>query len=247
MDFFEPGIVLDDFELGPALQEGAMARIHRAVDRLTGETVALKVPFKDILNNPLLFYHHQVEDQALRRLSHAGIVRRIRRKRTSLYLALEWVDGSDLKTLLFQEGYQPLDRVLDWAGQILDAVRHMHARGVHHLDIKPENILLDADHRIKLVDFGLARLCGVRDLLAEDFDNPHGTPDYAAPEQLVGMRDDHRSDLYSIALVLYELLTGEFPFKRSRRRRGTGSRWARLRTSFRRRDRLKGNSPVSNS
>ncbi len=217
MDFFEPGIVIDDFELGPALQEGAMARIHRAVDRLTGETVALKVPFKDILNNPLFFYHHQVEDQALRRLAHTGIVRRVRRKRTSLYLALEWIDGSDLKTRLLNEGPQPLERVLDWARQILDAMRHMHARGVHHLDIKPENILLDADHRIKLVDFGLARLCGVRDLLAEDFDNPHGTPDYAAPEQLAGMRDDHRSDLYSLALVLYELLTAEFPFKRSRR------------------------------
>ncbi len=219
MDFFEPGIVIDDFELGPAFQEGAMARIHRAVDRLTGESVALKIPFKDILSNPLLFYHHQVEDQALRRLRHGGIVRRIRRDRTSFYLALEWVDGADLKTLLRRQGPQPLERVLDWAGQMLDAVRHMHARGVHHLDIKPENILLDAENRIKIVDFGLAWLRGVRDLLAEDFDNPHGTPDYAAPEQLVGVRDDQRSDIYSLALVLYELLTGEFPFKRSRRLR----------------------------
>ncbi len=219
MDFFEPGIVIDDFELGPVFQEGAMARIHRAVDRLNGETVALKIPFKDILNNPLLFYHHQVEDQALRRLNHAGIVRRLRRKRTSLYLALEWVDGADLKTLLLREGPQPLERVRDWAGQILNAVRHMHARGIHHLDLKPENILLDTANRVKIVDFGLAWLQGVRDLLAEDFDNPHGTPDYAAPEQLVGVRDDHRSDIYSLGLVLYELLTGEFPFKRSRRLR----------------------------
>ena len=217
MDFFEPGIVLDDFELGPVLQEGALARVYRGVDRLTGEAVVLKVPFKDILNNPLLFYHHQVEEQALRRLSHAGIVRHLRRRRTSLYLALEWIDGADLKTLLQREGPQPFERVFNWAGQILDALRHMHARGVHHLDIKPENILLDKGNRIKIVDFGLAWLRGIRDLLAEDFDNPHGTPDYAAPEQLAGVRDDHRSDIYSLALVLYELLTGEFPFKRSQR------------------------------
>ncbi len=219
MDFFEPGIVLDDFELGPVLQEGAMARVYRAVDRLTGDGVALKVPFKDILNNPLLFYHHQVEDQALRRLDHAGVVRRIRRRRTSLYLVLELIDGADLKTVLQREGPQPPEKVLDWAGQMLGAVGHMHARGVHHLDIKPENILLSADNRIQFVDFGLAWLRGVRDLLAEDFDNPHGTPDYAAPEQLEGVRDDHRSDIYSLALVFYELLTGEFPFKRSRRLR----------------------------
>lgn len=227
MDYFEPGIVLDDFEIRSALRDGAMARLYRATDRLSGETVALKVPFKDILNNPLLYYHHQIEDQALRRLAHPRIIRCIRRRRTSLYLALEWIAGPDLKSLLFRRGRIPRDRVLAWAGQILDALAHMHARGVHHLDLKPENILRAPDGRIKLVDFGLAWLRGTRDLLGEDFNNPHGTPDYAAPEQIRGVRHDPRSDLYSLGLVIYELLTGDFPFKRSmrlrevRRRAGT--------------------------
>ena len=215
MDYFEPGIVLDDFELGRVLREGAMARVYRATDRLTGETVALKVPFKDILNNPLLFYHHQIEDRALRRLSHPHIIRSIRRRRTSLYLALEWVAGPDLKSMLFHRGRIPCDRVLGWADQILEALAHMHARGVHHLDLKPENIMRARDGRLKLVDFGLAWLRGTPDLLVEDFNNPHGTPDYAAPEQIRGVRHDPRSDLYSLGLVIYELLTGAFPFKRS--------------------------------
>ncbi len=215
MDYFEPGIALDDFELGPTLREGAMARLYRATDRLTGETVALKVPFKDILNNPLLYYHHQIEDRALRRLAHPHIIRSIRRRRSSLYLALEWVEGPDLKSLLFHRGKVPQDQVIDWAGQILKALDHMHARGVHHLDLKPENLLRAPDGRVKIVDFGLAWLGETRDLLAEDFNNPHGTPDYAAPEQLHGVRHDPRSDLYSLGLVIYELLTGEFPFKRS--------------------------------
>ena len=219
MEYFEPGIVLDDFELGPFLREGAMARLYRATDRLTGETVALKVPFKDILNNPLLYYHHQIEDRALRRLAHPNIVRSLRRRRTSLYLALEWVAGPDLKSMLFHRGRIPCERVLVWADQILEALAHMHARGVHHLDLKPENILRAPDGRIKLVDFGLAWLRGTRDLLVEDFNNPHGTPDYAAPEQIRGVRHDPRSDLYSLGLVIYELLTGDFPFKRSTRLR----------------------------
>lgn len=216
MDFFEPGITLDDFELGPVLRDGAMARIYRATDRLTGETVVIKVPFKDILNNPLLYYHHQTEDRALRRLSHPHIIRSIRRRRSSLYLVLEWVDGPDLKSLLLRRGKLPYDRVLAWAGQILKALVYMHAQGVHHLDLKPENIMRAPDGGIKLVDFGLAWLRGTRDLLDEDFNNPHGTPDYAAPEQIRGVRHDPRSDIYSLGLVLYELLTGAFPFKRSK-------------------------------
>jgi serine/threonine protein kinase len=215
MDFFEPGFVLDDFELGPVLQEGALARIHRATDRLTGDTVVLKIPFKDILNNPLLFYHHQVEDQALQRLAHEHIIRRINRRRSCLYLALEWIEGPDLKAVLQRQGPRPIAQVVAWAGQIAAALSHMHARGVHHLDIKPENILVAPDGRVKIVDFGLSWLQGTRDLLSEDFDNPHGTPDYAAPEQLRGVRDDRRSDIYSLGLVLYEMLTGAFPFKRS--------------------------------
>ncbi len=219
MDFFEPGFILDDFELGPVLREGAMARIYRATDRLTEETVALKVPFKDILNNPLLYYHHQNEDRVLRRLAHPYIVRSIRRPRSSLYLVLEWVDGPDLKSLLWHRGKFQTDQVVAWAGQILEALVYMHGRGVHHMDIKPENILRAPDRRIKLVDFGLAWMRGRHDLLTEDFNNPHGTPDYAAPEQIRGVRHDQRSDLYSLGLVLYELLTGAFPFKRSKQLR----------------------------
>jgi serine/threonine protein kinase len=159
MDFFEPGISLEDFEIGSVIQDGAMARIFQGTDRLSGETVALKVPFKDILNNPLPYYHHQTEDRVLRLLAHPYIVRSIRRPRTSLYLALEWVDGPDLKSLLWRHGRMAPDQVIIWAGQILEALIYMHALGVHHLDLKPENIMRASNGSIKLVDFG--RPCGI--------------------------------------------------------------------------------------
>ena len=97
--------------------------------------------------------------------------------------------------------------------RILDALGYIHSHGVVHRDLKPENIMIDADDNIKLIDFGIAANAGARRITFAKLSNTMGTPDYISPEQVKGKRGDARSDLYSMGVMLYEMLTGKVPFQ----------------------------------
>ncbi len=213
----QQGDYLDNFEIEAVLYSGAMAQVYKALDLLSGETVALKVPFGDILNNRILYYHFQNEERISRFLNHPRIVRFIARDRTRQYTVMEYIPGQDVRTLLVAEKVFPPGRARDFAVQIAEGLEYLHHQEIIHLDIKPENLMVTAGNDIKILDFGLAHKRGGGDLLSEDFTKPHGTPHYIAPEQIEGHRNDPRSDLYSLGLILYEFLTGRLPFPRSSR------------------------------
>lgn len=214
---FSAGHKLDDFEIEASLYAGALAEVYRAVDTLTREIVAIKVPSSDVINHPLVFYHYQNEMRILSGLNHPNVVRTVLRDRTTAYAIFEYIPGIDLRHHLQSRKRLSLERALDYTVQIAQGLSYLHDCGIIHLDIKPENILITPLERVKIIDFGLARQLGAPDLLFEDFVRPHGTPDYVSPEQLAHHRDDPRADQYSLALVLYEMLTGRLPFEKSQK------------------------------
>jgi serine/threonine-protein kinase len=107
----------------------------------------------------------------------------------------------------------PTERAVKITLRILDALGYIHTHGVVHRDLKPENIMVDADDNIKLIDFGIAANAGARRITFANFSSTMGTPDYISPEQVKGKRGDARSDLYTVGVMLYEMLTGKVPFQ----------------------------------
>jgi serine/threonine-protein kinase len=133
-------------------------------------------------------------------------------QRSRVYMVIEWVDGRLLRSILNQAGRLPIDRAMKLALGICEALDYMHKHGVVHRDLKPENIMVDDEDNIKLIDFGIAMKEDARRLTFAGPSPMLGTPDYISPEQVKGQRGDQRSDIYSLGIMLYEMLTGQTPF-----------------------------------
>jgi serine/threonine protein kinase len=209
------GDIIDGFAIQELLHTGAAARLYIAQDSLTSHSVVLKIPLDNILNHPIRFYHYQNEEFLSRYLNHPAIVRFLVRQTSRLYLVQEYIAGQDLKTILHVRRQFPLNESLSVCLNVCEALAYLHSKSILHLDLKPENIMIPPTGGIKLIDFGLARHLGLRDYLSTDFSGPQGTPYYISPEQLCGNRNSKQSDIYSLGIVFYEMLTGYLPFKRS--------------------------------
>jgi serine/threonine-protein kinase len=132
-------------------------------------------------------------------------------KRARIYMVMEWCEGRSVRHIL-DEGRLSQDRAIRIAEGVLRALAYIHANGVVHRDLKPENILVDDNDNIKLIDFGIAGDSSSRRLTYANFTTALGTPDYISPEQVKGKRGDGRTDIYSMGVILYEMLTGKLPF-----------------------------------
>jgi serine/threonine-protein kinase len=126
-------------------------------------------------------------------------------------MVMEWCEGRLLRQIL-DEGPLSQERALRIAGEVLDGLDYIHANGVVHRDLKPENIMVDANDHIKLIDFGIAGDAAAKRLTYANFTAAIGTPNYISPEQVKGRRGDGRSDIYSMGVILYEMLSGKLPF-----------------------------------
>lgn len=207
-----------DYELQVVLGQGGMGTVYRARQTKLDRLVALKVLRPELSGDPEFAERFVREAQALARLDHPGIVRvhDFGEAGDSLYLAMEFVDGASLRDLL-QEGRLTSRDALAYVPQICDALQYAHDQSVVHRDVKPENLLVDQAGRVRIADFGLAKLLDQREGPAPVTVTRQalGTPHYMAPEQVSGAGAvDHRADLYSLGVVLYELLTGELPLGR---------------------------------
>ncbi|MFL5961566.1 MAG: Stk1 family PASTA domain-containing Ser/Thr kinase [Gaiellaceae bacterium] len=193
------------------LGSGGMADVYLAEDQELGRRVALK-----LLND-----RHAADDQFVERfrreaqsaagLNHPNIVSIFDRGRAegTYYIAMEYLDGRTLKELLVRNGPTPIPIAIDYARQILGALSFAHRNGIIHRDIKPHNIVVGGDGRLKVTDFGIAR-SGASQMT--EAGSIVGTAQYLSPEQARGAPVDPRSDLYSLGIVLYEMLTGNVPF-----------------------------------
>ncbi len=217
MDPLSPGEHIDTYRITAILHDGEMARVYKASDLFYPETVALKIPLDDILNRPILYYQYQNEECIGRYLNHDRIVRFLRRDRSGIYLVMEYIDGEDLRVQLNKKRKLPLATACKYILQIAEGIEYLHSKSIIHLDLKPENIMVTPDNDIKILDFGLANHLTHDDLLASDLQGPKGTPYYIAPEQICGRRDYKESDIYSLGILFYEMLTAQLPHDRSKK------------------------------
>ena len=199
--------------------QGGMGVVYKATQTGLDREVALKVLPAAAGRDPAFAERFQREAKALATLNHPNItsVFDFGKAGEHFYLAMELVDGVNLRQLMAAQKVAP-KQALQLVEQVCDALQYAHDEGVVHRDIKPENILLDRKGRLKITDFGLAKLLGVEDQKQTGLTMTHqimGTPHYMAPEQVEHPADvDHRADIYSLGVVFYELLTGELPLGR---------------------------------
>src|SRR4051812_22606175 len=190
---------------------GGMADVYCAEDLQLGRRVALKLLYRRFAEDDEFVERFRREASSAAGLQHPNVVAVFDRGEfdDTYYIAMEFLEGRSLKQLVRQEGALEPDRAIDLVLQILKAARFAHRRGIVHRDIKPHNVIVDDDGRAKVTDFGIAR-AGASDMT--ETGSIMGTAQYLSPEQAQGHPVDARADLYSIGVVLYELLTGRVPF-----------------------------------
>jgi serine/threonine protein kinase len=205
------------YELGELVGRGGMGFVYRARHRSLGRSVALKLLPHDIAEQQGFAERFAREARVLASLKHPSIVAVHDHGRAGpwWFLAMEFVEGANLRTLMRDRAIAPR-QALALVAQICDALQYAHERNVIHRDVKPENILVDREGRVRILDFGLSKFGGEpgRDNLTRA-DQVMGTPHYMAPEQWERPSEvDHRADIYALGVVFYELLTGELPLGR---------------------------------
>jgi serine/threonine-protein kinase len=211
-DSLEAGSQLDSYRIDTPVARSGMATIYRATDLRDNRTVALKIPHPDMEADPILSDRFQREAGIGEKLNHPNVMRVFGEKgRSRVYMVMEWCQGRLLRQIL-DEGRIPHDRAIRIAIGVLEALDYIHANGVVHRDLKPENIMVDENDNIKLIDFGIASDSSARRLTYANFTATLGTPNYISPEQVKGKRGDGRSDIYSMGVILYEMLSGKLPF-----------------------------------
>ena len=215
MNSFEKyvGQMLDNrYKITKVLGVGGMAVVFEAFDTKFNRIVAVKMLKDEIANNSQSVKRFINESKAVSLLSHPNIVSiyDVSVKDNLKYIVMERVDGITLKSYMTQKGALPFEEMMNYTEQILRALEHAHSKGIIHRDIKPQNILLLKNGRIKVTDFGIAKLPDADTVTMTD--KAIGTVYYISPEQASGIPIDQRSDLYSLGVLMYEMATGELPF-----------------------------------
>ena len=194
------------------LGAGGMADVYLAEDQELGRRVAIKILNSRHGNDDQFIERFRREAKNAAALNHPNIVSIYDRGEAedTYYIAMEFLDGRTLKELIVSRGAAPINVAIEYARQILSALRFAHRHGIVHRDIKPHNVLVDGEGRVKVTDFGIAR-AGTSQMT--ETGSIVGTAQYLSPEQARGGEVDPRSDIYSLGIVLYELLTGKTPFE----------------------------------
>jgi len=199
-----------DGEIG----RGAMGVVFRATDTVLQRTVAVKTVNMALEKDHADKYEARFfqEARAAGGLNHPNIVTVYDAGKAGdvVYMAMEYIQGVELRTLLTEGQPMALGRALAIAAQVAEGLGYAHQAGVVHRDIKPANIMVTADGPVKITDFGIARMRASADLTQTGM--MLGSPKYMSPEQVIGKRADHRSDIFSLGVIVYEMLTGAAPF-----------------------------------
>ncbi|MEO0321866.1 MAG: protein kinase [Myxococcota bacterium] len=222
-DPFLGTVLLGQFRIDEAVGQGGMGTVYRATQTTLGRNVAVKILHPELTQNPDAVRRFHREARVATALEHPNLVRVFLfgelPEDQGLYLVMEFLEGRSLTSLLRDEGALPFGRALHLATQIADAVGHAHGKGIVHRDVKPENVHVVTRHGdpdfVKVLDFGIARLLWDDQSVMTQSGVIFGTARYISPEGAAGEVTDARSDVYSIGVVLYQLLAGRTPFDAS--------------------------------
>jgi serine/threonine-protein kinase len=208
-------VIADRYELQELVGTGGMSSVYKARDRLLERLVALKILHPHHASDEDFVERFRKEARSVAQLSHPNIVTVIDRGDDDgrQFIVFEYVDGENLKEIVTREGPLPLGRALELALQVGRGLAFAHSQGLVHRDVKPQNVLMNGDDQAKVTDFGIARSIEVDiDGSVTQTGTVLGTSAYIAPEQANGGEITPQTDVYSLGVVLYELLTGELPF-----------------------------------
>lgn len=207
------GDTVDGFIIGERLHSGRLSTLYAAVDRETGEPVAVKFPNPRHADDEAFVSYFLREEWLGKRIDSPHVVKTLTLppgRRSALYSVMVLHSGETLAARIKRKKGLPVTETLAVAQQLLTGLDHLHRKGVIHRDVKPENILIDTDQRVRLLDLGVSRIERVdtgSPTLA-----PVGTPSYIAPEVMAGGEADERADVYSAAVTIYQMLTGKYPY-----------------------------------
>ncbi|MBR5222736.1 MAG: Stk1 family PASTA domain-containing Ser/Thr kinase [Clostridia bacterium] len=201
------------YEIREILGEGGMARVYKAFDNQENRMVAIKILKDEFLSNDEFLRRFKNESKAIAMLSHPNIVNVYDVSFGDLiqYIVMEYIEGITLKEYIENEGSLRWKDAVHFTIQILKALQHAHDKGIVHRDVKPQNIMVLADGTIKVTDFGIARFS--RSDQRTITDKAIGSVHYISPEQARGEKTDEKTDIYSVGVMLYEMLTGKLPFQ----------------------------------
>lgn len=208
-----PETAIDHFKVVRLLGKGGMGAVYLGEDTNLGRPVALKVLSPTLLEIEGYRERFHREARSAARLQHPNIIGIYHFGEVNglPYYAMEYVEGVPLDSMLSQRGALPAAEVREIARQVVDGLAHAQEHGVIHRDLKPANLIQGKRGRIRILDFGLARMAQATSLTSSG--TVMGTPDYMSPEQGLGKAVDHRADIYSLGVTLYHLLSGELPFR----------------------------------
>lgn len=209
----EPTLLNDRYQIEGRLGSGGMAVVYRARDLMLERTVAVKILREDYSSDPAFRQRFHQEAKAAANLSHPSVVtiHDFGLDAGRLFIVMEYIPGTDLKTILQSRGYFSVDEALPLIIQAAAGIGYAHRAGLVHCDVKPQNLLVTPDQRLKVTDFGIARaLASIHP--DEQSSVVWGSPQYFAPEQAAGSAPSPASDVYSLGVILYEMLTGRLPF-----------------------------------
>ena len=205
---------LPQYDISAFLARGGMGAVYKGVQKSLRRTVAIKVLPPDMEDGDMQFAERfKHEAQAMAHLSHPNIVAVFDAGETAdglLYFVMEFIKGTDVADLIAKQGQLPPEQATAITAHVCDALAFAHESGIIHRDIKPSNIMLDTRGRVKVADFGLAKMASLEGGGLTRSNVAMGTPDFVAPEALIaGIPIDQRADLYAVGVMLYQMLTGK--------------------------------------
>jgi len=210
-----PGMTIDGYEILDEVHASTTSQLYKVRDRDSGELFMMKTPSVNYADDPAYIERFYMEEWAGKRIHNDAVLKiyEQRRPRNFLYFIMEYIDGITLKQWMQENPLPDIRDVTELTERIIAGLRAFHRMEMLHRDLKPENIMLTDEGGIKIIDFGSVKIAGVQEISTPvERLELLGTKNYTAPEYLLGMQGSNRSDIFSLGVLVYQMLTGEFPY-----------------------------------
>ena len=213
--FLEPGMILDGYRIVKELHASNRSQVYQVEDTATGQLCCMKTPSVNFEDDPAYIERFVMESWIGSRINSPYVVKVVdgNRPKSCLYYLTEYVSGMTLTQWMREHPRPAVEEVVYLVEQVAKGIRAFHRRETLHQDIKPDNILVDNNGQVKIVDFGACYVAGIAEIATPiERDIALGTASYSAPEYTLGLKPNYRADLFSLAVISYEMLTGKLPF-----------------------------------